>query len=364
MKNNSIKYNILINFFIAISMSIILTLVGVFLVIMVIHILCQGIYMKFINYYNTNSLVMLGFSIGIFVVFIVLMCLIFIKRMNKTTDYIEEISHNLNIISNGNMDINIPIRTKNELGTLALDVNKMAYCIKELMKKERVWEKQKNNLITNLSHDLRTPLTSVVGFLELIEKGNYKNNDELQHYCEVSLSKSKELKSSVEQLFEFTRISNGDVNLNKSNIYLQQLIEQATIGFIPSFENAGMKYKISSKDVGLTINGDAILLVRAFENIISNAIKYGSEGKYLDVNIEKENNMVVVRFVNYGDIIEEENLKNLFQRLYRVEKHCNKKEGTGLGLAIVKTIVELHNGNIEVTSSKEKTEFKIKLPFN
>ncbi|WP_456237568.1 HAMP domain-containing sensor histidine kinase [Clostridium frigoriphilum] len=284
--------------------------------------------------------------------------------MNKTTDYIEEISHNLNIISKGNMDINIPIRTKTELGNLASNVNKMACSIKELMKKEKVWEKQKNNLITNLSHDLRTPLTSVIGFLELIEKGNYKNNDELHHYCEVSLSKAKELKSSVEQLFEFTRISNGDINLNKSNIYLQQLIEQATIGFIPSFEEAGMEYKISSKDVGLTINGDAILLVRAFENIISNAIKYGSEGKYLDVNIEKENNMVVVRFVNYGDIIEEENLKNLFQRLYRVEKHCNKKEGTGLGLAIVKTIVELHNGNIEVASSKERTEFKIKLPFN
>ncbi|MBU3214879.1 HAMP domain-containing histidine kinase [Clostridium estertheticum] len=345
-------------------MSIILTLVGVFLVIMWLHIFCRGLYMKFISAYNTNSLVMIGFIIGIFVVFIVLMCLIFIKRMNKITNYIEEISHNLNIISNGNMDINIPIITKNELGNLASNVNKMACSIKELMKKERVWEKQKNNLITNLSHDLRTPLTSVIGFLELIEKGNYKNNDELHHYCEVSLSKAKELKSSVEQLFEFTRISNGDINLNKSNIYLQQLIEQATIGFIPSFEQAGMEYKISSKDVGLTINGDAILLVRAFENIISNAIKYGSEGKYLDVNIEKENNMVVVRFVNYGDIIEEENFKNLFQRLYRVEKHCNKKEGTGLGLAIVKTIVELHNGNIEVASSKERTEFKIKLPFN
>ncbi|MCB2312638.1 HAMP domain-containing histidine kinase [Clostridium tagluense] len=364
MKNNSIKYNILINFFIATLMSIISTLVGVFLVIMWLHIFCPSLYMKFTNDYNTNSSVMLGFIIEIFVIFIVLMCLIFIKRMNRITDYIEEISQSLNIVANGNMNINIPIRNKNELGTLASAVNKMAYSIKELMKKERQWEKQKNNLITNLSHDLRTPLTSILGFLELIQNGNYKNNDELYHYCEVSLSKAKELKSSVDQLFEFTKISNGDVNLNKSNIYLQQLIEQATIGFIPSFENSSMEYRISSKDAGLIINGDAILLVRAFENIIANAIKYGSEGKYLDINIEKENNMAVVSFVNYGDIIEEENLKNLFQRLYRVEKSCDKKEGTGLGLAIVKTIVELHNGGIEVKSSKGKTEFKIKLPFN
>lgn len=351
------------NFFIAMLMSIISTLVGVFLVIIWLHIFCPSLYMKFTNEYNTNSLVMLGFSIGVFVTFIVLMCLIFIKRMNKITDYIEEISQNLNIVANGNMDINIPVKTKDELGTLASDVNKMAFSIKELMKKERQWEKQKNNLITNLSHDLRTPLTSVIGFLQLIETKNYRNDNELHHYCEVSLNKAKELKSSVEQLFEFTKISNGDVNLNKANINLHQLIEQVTIGFIPSFENSGMKYKISSKDAGLIINGDAILLVRAFENIISNAIKYGSEGKHLNINIEKGNNMAVVRFVNYGDIIEEENLKNLFQRLYRVEKSCNKKEGTGLGLAIVKTIAELHNGDIEVSSSKEKTEFKIKLPF-
>lgn len=345
-------------------MSIISTLVGVFLVIIWLHIFWPSLYMKFTNEYNTNSLVMLGFSIGVFVTFIVLMCLIFIKRMNKITDYIEEISQNLNIVTNGNMDINIPVKTKDELGRLASDVNKMAYSIKELMKKERQWEKQKNNLITNLSHDLRTPLTSVLGFLELIKKRSYKNDDELQHYCEVSLSKAKELKSSVDQLFEFTKISNGDVNLNKSNINLHQLIEQVIIGFIPSFENVGMEYKIYSKDAGLIITGDAILLVRAFENIISNAIKYGSKGKYLDINIGKENNMAVVSFVNYGDIIEEENLKNLFQRLYRVEKSCNKKDGTGLGLAIVKTIVELHNGNIEVASSKEKTEFKTKLPLD
>lgn len=124
-----------------------------------------------------------------------------------------------------------------------------------------------------------------------------------------------------------------------------------------------MEYRVFSKDAGLIINGDAILLARAFENIISNAIKYGSDGKYLDIHIEKEYNMAIVSFINYGDIIKEKNVNNLFQRLYRVEKSCDKKEGTGLGLAIVKTVVELHNGNIDIVSSKEKTEFKIKLPL-
>lgn len=307
---------------------------------------------------------MIGFVFVIFVIFIILMCLIFIKKMSKITDYIEEISHNLNRVANGNMDINIPVKTKDELGELASDANKMAYSLKKLMEKERQWEKHKNNLITNLSHDLRTPLTSVLGFLELIEKGNYKSDEQLNRYCAISLGKANELNNLVNQLFEFTKISNGDVNLNKSNIYIHQLIEQVALGFIPSFERSGMDYRVFSKDPGLVIKGDPILLVRVFENIISNAIKYGSEGKYLDLNIEKENQWAIIRFVNYGQVIEEENLRNLFQRLYRIEKPCDKKQGTGLGLAIVKAIVALHNGEIEVTSSDEKTEFKIKLLLN
>lgn len=240
----------------------------------------------------------------------------------------------------------------------------MAYNIKELIRKERRWEKQKSNLITNLSHDLRTPLTSVIGFLELIKKRNYKNDDQLQHYSTVSLTKAKELKGSVDQLFEFSKISNGDITLNKSKINLHELIEQVTIGFIPAFEEGGMEYRILSKNTGLTISGDAILLVRAYENIVSNAIKYGSEGKYLDISIEKENSMGIVRFINYGDMIEEKDLNDLFKRLYRVEKICDKKEGTGLGLAIVKAIIESHNGYIEIFSDRERTEFKIKLPLN
>ncbi|SJU09597.1 Sensor kinase CusS [Clostridioides difficile] len=145
------------------------------------------------------------------------------------------------------------------------------------MKKERKWENQKNNLITNLSHDLRTPLTSILGFLELIEKDT--NNDEkLNHYCNISLEKAKNLKNSIDQLFEFTKI--------------------------------------------------------------------------------------IVKFVNYGEEIKQKDIENMFNRFYRVEKSCNKKEGTGLGLAIVKTVIELHLGEINVASSKEETQFEIKIPIN
>ena len=122
-----------------------------------------------------------------------------------------------------------------------------------------------------------------------------------------------------------------------------------------------MEYKIISKSKGLKINADPILLGRAFENIISNSIKYANEGKYLNIIIDKESDSAIIKFINYGDEIKQEDLENLFNRFYRVEKSCSRKEGTGLGLAIVKTLVECHSGEISVTSSNEETEFKIKI---
>jgi signal transduction histidine kinase len=328
-----------------------------------LHIVSKSLYVSFANAYNNDRTVMTIFTLVIFLIFICLMSFIFIKKMNKITDYIEEISKVLNSVATGNMDVTIPIRRKDELGILANDVNKMTCSLDELMKKEREWENQKNNLITNLSHDLRTPLTSILGFLELIEKGT--NGDEkLNHYCNISLEKAKKLKNSIDQLFEFTKINNADLKLNKTEIGVEALIEQVTMGFIPVFEDNNMEYRITSKSKGLKINADPILLARAFENIISNSIKYASEGKYLDIIIDKEDDRAIVKFVNYGEEIKQEDLANLFNRFYRVEKSCNKIEGTGLGLAIAKTVMELHLGEINVTSSKEETQFEFKLPIN
>lgn len=328
----------------------------------IVHILDKSLYISFTNAYNNNRTVMTICTLVILFVFICLMCFIFIKKMNKITDYIEEISKVLNLVSTGNMCVTIPIRRKDELGVLASNVNKMAYNLNELIIKEREWENHKNNLITNLSHDLRTPLTSILGFLELIEKG-ITNDEKLKYYCNISLEKAKKLKCSIDQLFQFTKINNADLKLNKIEIGVEELIEQVTMGFIPVFEDNYMQYRINSKSKGLKINADPILLVRAFENIISNTIKYASEGKYLDIIIDKENDVAIVKFINYGEQIRQDDLTNLFNKFYRVEKSCDKREGTGLGLAIVKTVMELHSGEINVISSKQETQFELKLPI-
>ncbi|GAA0076556.1 ATP-binding protein [Clostridium sp. CTA-5] len=359
MKNRSIKWEILINFFVAILSSIGITLSILFGIILILHKSNAKLYLTFINLYNTDTRFMMGFLAIIFIVFIIIMSFIFIKKMDKITNYIKEISINVNKVAKGNMETIIPIKLDNELGKLAKDVNQMIFSIKDLMEKEREWEKHKNNLITNISHDLRTPLTSVIGFLELIKNKKFCSEDELNHYCEISFNKANQLKACIDQLFEFTKLTNGDIKLNKTKVHINELIEQVTIGFIPLFQEKNMKYRILAEESKISIDGDPVLLARAFENIISNSIKYGSNGKYLDINIKKEDNKASISFINYGDMIEEEDLNRLFERLYRVEKKSNKKEGTGLGLAITKTIIEMHEGEILINSFKEKTEFKV-----
>lgn len=259
------------------------------------------------------------------------------------------------------MDVSIDVNRKDELGVLASDVNKMAYKLNEHINREIEWERQKYNLITNLSHDLRTPLTSILGFLELIEKCT-KEDEKINRYCNISLEKAKKLKVSIDQLFEFTKINNSDLKLDKIKIRLEELVEQSIMGFIPAFEENHMNYEIISKSKEIKINADPILLARAFENIISNSIKYASEGKLLKIIMYKQEDNVSIKFINYGQQISDEDIKNLFDRFYRIERLCDKKEGTGIGLAIVKTIIELHSGKIKVTSSKEETVFQILLP--
>lgn len=359
MSSKSIKIDILVNFILAVIISIIITLGLEFTVIFIVHILNLSAYTKFVDLYNNDSGFMLLVLLVNFIVFILIMSFIFMKRMNIITDYIKKISTSVNEVSKGNMDIEIPINSHNELGDLAQDINEMVLSIKSFIDKEREWEKSKNNLITNVSHDLRTPLTSIIGFIELIKNRRFKDDNEFEHYCEVAFIKSKELKYSIDQLFEFTKVTNNDIKLNKNVFCINELIQQVTMGFIPLFQENHMKYRISSNNSKIDICADANLIVRVFENIISNAIKYGSSGEFLDIILGREGDKAVINFVNYGDMISEKDLIKLFEKFYRVEKKSNKKEGTGLGLAISKTIVEMHGGSIRVNSSKEKTEFKV-----
>lgn len=361
MKSKNLKINIIYDFIISGIESFVITFLLFSVFFGMVHICSYELYCKLSEAYNLHNNVMIIFLLSVFMVFIFCFLILFIRKMNKITSYIDEICINLEYVSQGNMKINIPVIRKDELGNLAEHVNKMAYDLNELMEKETAWDRQKNNLITNLSHDLRTPLTSIIGFLKLITEDSY-NGENLKHYLSIILNKSLQLKKSIDQLFEFSKINNYDLKIDKQKICINELVKQMLVGFMPEFENNNMQYRINEMNGNAIIEADSHLLVRAFENIVTNSIKYAKEGKFLDIVIENKKDNAEIKFINYGEKIDEEDLDNIFDKYYRIEKSCRKKEGNGLGMAIVKTIVQLHNGEIEVFSNDKKTEFKIILP--
>ena len=285
----------------------------------------------------------------------------FFVLSQRSIKYVEEISGNLTKIANGQLDLQIPIRAQDELGELAENINYMTSRLKNSIQEERNAEKTKSDLVTSVSHDLRTPLTSVLGYLELIVNDRYRDEVALRYYADIAYTKSLRLKNLIDELFEYTRVSYGGISLNVKSVNIVELIEQLVEDFSPLIQEANMECRISREKREIIVDVDGYMLVRVFENLIMNAIRYGSEGRFIDIEFAEEEK-VSVRIINYGEPIPTKDLPYLFERFYRVEKsRSDEMGGTGLGLAIAKNIVELHNGEIIVQSNRERTVFEVKL---
>jgi signal transduction histidine kinase len=305
------------------------------------------------------------FAVLLFILLVILLVSCFLVFTNSKMQYFEEIHRTLESISKGNLDVRIPVKSTDELSQLALTVNDMAYKLKLLIEEEKYWEKTKNDLVTNVSHDLRTPLTSILGYMELIVKEKYEDEETLKHYADVAYSKCKSLKALVDDLFEYSKLNSTEIKVNKMRVNLAELLEQVILGFLPVLGDVGMEYRLSFPNEKISVNGDPVLLARMFDNLINNAINYGKEGKYLDVELQQENNDAIVRIINYGNPILKEDLPLIFERFYKVDKSRSQyKNGSGIGLAIVKSIVDLHQGTVEADSENNKTIFEVRLPLD
>ena len=287
----------------------------------------------------------------------------FLTLTKNTMSYLRGISSGVQTMADGNLSYRIAVTGADELGTLADNINKMSEKLKAAMEEERAAAQAKNDLITGVSHDLRTPLTSVLGFLEYVEKDRYADEMELRYYVNIAYDKSLTLKKLIDDLFEYTRITSSGLPLRQEPVNLGNLLKQLAEEFVPVLEGAGMSYRIHKGDGPLIIQGDADELVRLYANLFTNAVRYGREGKILDISIFKEGDSIVAVCTNYGTPIPAEDLPHLFQRFYRVDKSRSRHTGgSGLGLAIAKSITELHGGQITVKSSRKQTEFETVFP--
>ena len=300
---------------------------------------------------------------------------IFFKLIDFTIEYIRKLRRSIQQVTSGNYGVQCEVEYDDELGSLAANINVLSKTLlakekesEKLKEKERAAldiernaERQKNELITNVAHDLRTPLTTIVGYLELIKDDTALSKEDVHKYSGIAYEKSIRLQEMLDDLFEFTKLDNADIKLNKSMINLSGLIMQMTDEFYPSFKDCNITPIVDLPEENIYVQGDGQLLARVFDNLISNALKYGYHNTDLKIEVSGDEKYATVKVINHGDTIASEDIPLLFNKFYRTDSSRNSKTGgTGLGLAITKNIVDLHHGDISVTSDDQITTFIVK----
>ncbi|WP_418789173.1 ATP-binding protein [Paenibacillus agilis] len=302
-------------------------------------------------------------DINFFLIFFIPLSIFFFFLLTKRyANYFNQISDGIHHLANGDFNHQVQLATKDEFGAIAADINAASVQLQEAVKRGDFAESSKEQLVLNLAHDLRTPLTSVLGYLDFILKDEQLTPEQTRHYTTIAYTKSKRLEKLIDELFGITKMNYGMVSMEQQSIDLSELLNQLSEELYPMFESNHLVSRVRVAS-DLTIQGDGELLARVFENLLTNAIRYGSDGQFVDINGYVEENEIVVSVVNYGSQIDQEDLPHLFDMFYIGDKARTHQEGsTGLGLFIAKNIVEQHKGNISAESNVVRTKFEVRLP--
>jgi len=277
---------------------------------------------------------------------------------------IEAMAQGVKEIEKGNLAYRIEKKGEDEIAALTENINNMAEELMINIEKERKLEKQKNELITNVSHDLRTPLTSIMGYLRLLRDSKYESKEQHDEYMRIAFAKSEQLKNLIEDLFEYTKLTNENIVLEKQEVCMNELLDQLIEELVPQAEEHGLVFIKKFPEERAYAAVDSEKIVRVFENLLMNAIKYSKDNGEIKVSLERQRRTIQISVANYSEEFTREELGNLFERFYKKDQSRSRvTEGSGLGLAIAKSIVELQDGEIRAEYGDGVIQFIVSLPI-
>ena len=308
-----------------------------------------------------------GIKVQLIIILIILalvvFLLVFFALTHQVTGYITTILQGACKMADGDFSHRIDVRYQDEFSCIADSINRMADTVETMKKKEEEAEETKNELITNVAHDLRTPLTSIIGYIDIVNNMPDLSEKQRSEYLKITWEKARKLEKLINELFSFTKISYGGMPMRMEKIDVIKMLEQEADELYPTFKENELECLLETDADSCMIMADGEQLVRVFDNLLGNAIKYGRYGKMIRIRTLTENTQIQIQIVNYGSVIPAENLPFLFEKFYKVDASRQpSSEGTGLGLAIAKSIVESHGGSISARSSFEGTVFEVVLP--
>lgn len=264
----------------------------------------------------------------------------------KNTGYFNQILQNAGELAAGKMGSDLEVSGKSVFARLAADINTLRDAVRHSHKEQAKSERLKSELITNVSHDLRTPLTSIITYTELLKTPGLGEADR-EAYIEIIDRKSKRLKVLIDDLFEATKMASGNIELKKEKVDLIQLLQQALAEHNESLAQSTLQLRVSHPDHPVYAVVDGQKLWRVFDNLIGNILKYSLEHSRVYISVKAAEGQVVLTFKNVTKYELGEDLGELFERFKRGDE-SRHTEGSGLGLAIAKSIVDLHNGTLDI----------------
>lgn len=316
------------------------------------------------NYKEALNLYQHTFRNNIKLFFAVAMALIFFLvfriYLNWFTRYFMEVNQGIDCIINETAG---EISLSPELLPLERKMNAVRHTIEQQKSEMKLAENRKNDLIMYLAHDLKTPLASVTGYLNLLRDEKNISEELREKYLTVTLDKAERLEDLMNEFFEIAKFNLSHITLQYSRISLTRLLEMLLYEFQPMLKEKNLTCSLALEE-DFSLQCDADKIQRVFDNLLRNAVIYSFPGTDIRIAAKRQDETASITFSNDGDTIPAQRLGQIFEQFYRLDlSRSTKNGGAGLGLAIAKQIVELHGGKIWADSEHEKTKFTVVLPL-
>ncbi|MDF2872408.1 MAG: hypothetical protein K0R05_3983 [Anaerocolumna sp.] len=284
---------------------------------------------------------------------------IFLFFWLKTLGYLEKVTEAASQIYSPSEDL---ITLPEELKELENRLNQSKLEYRKNERAARDAEQRKNDLVVYLAHDLKTPLTSVIGYLTLLRDEKEISEALKEKYLAISLNKAERLEELINEFFDITRFNLTNLTLELSRVNITRMLEQIVFEAGPALKEKDLNCRLNAES-DIYIRCDIGKMQRVFDNLLRNAINYSFEEDTIIVAVKQKGKDIHFIFINHGNTIPEEKLSRIFEQFYRLDtSRQSKTGGAGLGLAIAKEIVELHQGRITAASKDEVITFEITMP--
>lgn len=291
--------------------------------------------------------------------FLVLFSLFFYVALSRLVKYLWQVEDGIDNITS---DSEESIQMITELKPIQTKLGEIKYTLKRQEREAAEAEKKKNDLVVFLAHDLKTPLTSVVAYLTMLDSHPDMSAEEREHYTHIALEKSLRLGGLINEFFEITKFNLQNIELDLMELNLTMMLEQLVDELYGVLQQRNLVCEVDAED-DLMIDADPDKLARVFDNILKNAIAYCDQGSTIRVSAGKTDSGIRIVFTNKGRYIPKEKLDTIFEKFYRLdEARHSETGGAGLGLAIAKQLVELHQGSIHAESDEGEVRFIVELP--